>query len=280
LPLKFFLQDYKNSDESFTLPSLVFVLRPRNSSANAKDTTLLFDLGVRKDIEKLPPRVHEFVNGCGGAVIVEKGVDESLKSGGIVPEGVNYIITSHAHWDHSGDPSLFPKAKFLVGAECRSLFQPGYPEDPTSGFPTGLYPEDRTTYLDTAGADWKELGPFPKALDLFGDDSLYLIDAPGHLPGHINILARTSEDGGWVYLGGDSAHHRRLLTGESEMATMVSPEGKVLCAHEHHGDALGTIERIKAILKYPRVQVLLAHDVPWYNENKANGLWPAKIPSL
>ena len=43
---------------------------------------------------------------------------------------------------------------------------------------------------------------------------LYVVDAgDGHVAGHINVLARTSEDGGWIYLAGDSAHDRRLLTG-------------------------------------------------------------------
>jgi hypothetical protein len=42
-----------------------------------------------------------------------------------------------------------------------------------------------------------------------------------------------------------------------------------------------TIERIAGLTKYPRVQVIIAHDFEFWEENK-NGaaIWPGKIPSL
>lgn len=36
--------------------------------------------------------------------------------------------------------------------------------------------------------------PFEKAVDFFGDGSLLILDAPGHMPGHQMALARTGED--------------------------------------------------------------------------------------
>ncbi|KAF8908898.1 hypothetical protein CPB84DRAFT_1843260 [Gymnopilus junonius] len=74
------------------------------------------------------------------------------------------------------------------------------------------------SYLSTTHVDWKPVGPFPRALDYLEDGSLYIVDAPGHLPGHINVLARTSSDGGWIFLAGDSAHHWSLITGEAQIA--------------------------------------------------------------
>lgn len=56
------------------------------------------------------------------------------------------------------------------------------------------------------------IGPYPRAMDIFGDGSMYIIDASGHVDGHINILARTSPDGAWILLGADSAHHPDLIT--------------------------------------------------------------------
>lgn len=49
-----------------------------------------------------------------------------------------------------------------------------------------------------------------KAIDYFKDGSFYLLSAPGHAVGHINALARTTEDS-FIYLAGDSFHHASEL---------------------------------------------------------------------
>ena len=122
---------------------------------------------------------------------------------------------------------------------------------------------------------YSPFGPFDRALDFFGDGSLYIVDAPGHLPGHVNVLARTSADGGWVYLAGDSAHDWRIITGEDRIATQP------MCIHADKEQAEAHIARIRELRANPRVRVLLAHDVPWYEENKGgDAYWPGEIKSL
>lgn len=65
---------------------------------------------------------------------------------------------------------------------------------------------------------WEKLEGFdPDVVDYFGDGSLFIVDAPGHLFGHVNLLARI-EEGRWVYLGGDCCHDIRILKGESDVA--------------------------------------------------------------
>ncbi|KAI5294476.1 hypothetical protein KEM52_003932 [Ascosphaera acerosa] len=64
--------------------------------------------------------------------------------------------------------------------------------------------------LDFTGPDSFKIGQFP-AIDYFGDGSFYLLDAPGHAPGHICGLVRTktsSEDGDtFIMLAADAIHH-------------------------------------------------------------------------
>lgn len=36
---------------------------------------------------------------------------------------------------------------------------------------------------------WRPFGP-----DIFGDGSVFVVDTPSHLPGHINLLVRTGKD--------------------------------------------------------------------------------------
>lgn len=43
-------------------------------------------------------------------------------------------LTSHWHWDHTGDPSLFPTTTdLIVGPGFKDKFVPGYPTKPESG---------------------------------------------------------------------------------------------------------------------------------------------------
>jgi hypothetical protein len=50
-----------------------------------------------------------------------------------------------------------------------------------------------------------------------------------------------------------------------------------------HGDkekAVENIARIRLLLGIPRVQVLIAHDWKWYEENKRSAFLPGIIPPL
>lgn len=260
-------------DETLVAPALSFLLTHSGSGAR-----MLFDLGICKDIEgSLTPTIVDRAKKVFNTS-VPQDVPESLSKGGLTPDDVECVCLSHVHWDHVGDPSLFKNAKFLLGADARSLFHPGYPEDPQSVFRSDLLPIDRTEFLDPS--NWAAVGPFPRAFDYYGDGSLFIIDAPGHLPGHINILARTSQDGAWIYLAGDSAHDWRLIRGQGEIAVLQDEHGGTKCMHRDREQAEATIRRITDVLTLPRVQVILAHDAEWYEKNKGGGeFWPGRINS-
>jgi len=250
-------------------PSLSFLLHH-----SQKDVKIVFDLGIRKDWGNYPPRIVNRIKAT-YPVQVEQDVVDSLAKGDTQPTDITYVCLSHCHWDHVGDTRPFTNSTFLVGGSAKSLFQSSYPENPNGRFAADLLPEGRTIFLDPSG--WQPIGPFPRALDFFEDGSLYVIDAPGHLSGHINVLARTSQDGGWIYLAGDSAHHWNLITLESDIA--VGHLG--ICAHEDKEAAEEHIRRINALWKLPRTRVLLAHDEPWCTKHKEGGaFWPGKIESL
>ncbi|THV05294.1 Metallo-hydrolase/oxidoreductase [Dendrothele bispora CBS 962.96] len=271
LPLIVFLNELApDSTVKDHSPSLSFLLKN-----NKKPEKFIFDLGIRKDWENYPPAVVEGWIKTIFPVDVPEDPVESLAKGGLTPNDIDYVCLSHVHFDHVGDPSLFPKSTFLVGAEAQPLFKPGYPADPNAGVASDLLPEGRTRFLDAS--NWGPLGPFPRALDFYGDGSLYIIDAPGHLPGHINVVARTSSDGAWILLGGDCAHHWSLVTGEYSDIACHDVFG---CAHEDKEKAKEHIGKIRELMEVPRVKVLLAHDERWYNEHKGSeAFWPGVIQS-
>ncbi|KAE9404050.1 Metallo-hydrolase/oxidoreductase [Gymnopus androsaceus JB14] len=270
LPLPIFI-DNAAPGSVIVAPSLSFLL-----SHSKSDKKFVFDLGIRKDLENSPPSVQTW-NTAFFHATVSQDVSESLTAGGLSPADIDTVCISHCHWDHVGDTKPFINAEFVVGAASATLFQPGYPEDPDSGFASDLLPAGRTRFVEF---DEKSvpLGPFPHALDFYGDGSLYIVNAAGHLPGHVLVIARTALDA-WILLGGDSAHHWNLITGESQIAD-GRPGFASGCAHLDKKSAESNIQRIREFWKLPRTRVIIAHDEPWYKEHKGtSAFWPGHIES-
>ena len=77
-----------------------------------------------------------------------------------------------------------------------------------SEWPASLFDvEKRTEKVETLKGNWVPFGTFDKALDYFGDGSMWIIQAPGHMPGNL-ICAVKIKEGDWVILGSDCAHSR------------------------------------------------------------------------
>ena len=180
-----------------------------------------------------------------------------------------------------GDCTPFTKATFLTGEASGELLDNGYPSNPESGFHSDSIPRDRTRFL-TKEDYTVSIAHFPHALDFFSDGSLYIIDSPGHLSGHVNVLARTSEDGSWIYLGGDTCHDVRLLTGQRQMFFKADASGKVIsCMHVDKDKAQEHINRVGNLMKLKEVHVLVAHDWEWYENNTGGSAFlPGTIPPV
>lgn len=110
--------------------------------------------------------------------------------------------SSHYHWDHTGDVSLFPPStSLIVGPDFHSKL-PGYPTDPKSPINESDF-SDRELISIPFDTDL-HVGQFP-AHDFFGDGSFYLLNSPGHCIGHICGLARVTPTT-FVFMGGDICH--------------------------------------------------------------------------
>ncbi|KAF2276591.1 Metallo-hydrolase/oxidoreductase [Westerdykella ornata] len=280
-----------SKDARKTVPSLAFLLVHTDPNTG-RATRILFDLGLRRDINRYVAPIQKHIE-TRQPLTTEPDVVASLAKGGLTPDDIDYIIYSHVHWDHIGEPLDFPTSTFVVGhgsidvlnGNCSSL-RGGH-----STFEKDLLPVGRT--IELAGPahvtttnkspppelgglpnfsqDWKPLGSLPRTLDLFNDGSVYIVDAPGHLPGHINLLGHTPN--GRIYLGGDACHDRRLLTGEKEIGEWHDVHGNVCCIHADRAAAEATIERIRRLEK-DGVEIIFSHDVEWENDpaNKQNRL--------
>lgn len=191
------------------------------------------------------------------------------------------------HWDHVGEPRDFPKSTFVVGNGAKALLQgQGSLRGSHSFFEADLLPTGRTIELSnpyeeideetkkqnlvSSGLDfiqeWQPLGDLPRVLDLFQDGSLYIVDAPGHLPGHINLLARTGPTNS-VYLAGDACHDRRIMRNERKIGEWLDDHGHICCIHADKQLAEQTISRIQK-LESKGVEVIFAHDFEWEEDPK------------
>ncbi|KAH7082672.1 AhpD-like protein [Paraphoma chrysanthemicola] len=269
-------------DARKSVPSLAFLIQHYNS-ATESTTRVVFDLGLRRDIKKYAPPIQKHVE-TRQPMSTDPDVTKSLARGGLAPDDIDYVIYSHVHWDHIGEPRDFPNSTFIVGHGALALLN-GTSSSLRGGhsfFEHDLLPEGRTIELlepskvlpinaepATPGAfrpnnPWKAKGSLPHTLDLFGDGSVLIVNAPGHLPGHINLLARTSP-GHQVYMAGDACHDRRLLTGEKSIGEWNDAHGHVCCIHADRKQAEETIERIR-VLEKEGVEVIFAHDVEWESD--------------
>lgn len=279
------------------VPALSFLLRRSQSTDR---TPIIFDLSIpppavnldlaREDANSpLAPPALDRIEQLFAPIHLPTTIPELLLKYNVEEKDIEYVILSHLHWDHIGDPTWFKDAKYIVGNGSKALVEKGYPHDLHSAIKSGILPTDRTTELPSTSAEgWAPLGPFPHAYDLFSDGSLYVIDSPGHLPGHINALVRIAPTptapNNWVYLAGDSAHHRRILLGEANIAVVRNEKGEVLgCAHVDKGKAEEHLSRIRELMGMDGVdgvgvKIVLAHDGEWYEENKDKGIfWPGKF---
>ena len=102
-----------------------------------------------------------------------------LRSVGVRPEDVKYVMMSHLHIDHAGEMESFPNATFVVRASEMK-------------FAWWADPHMRHVYAfndlkNTRGFEYLEIAESVD-FDLFGDGSLILIHTPGHTPGHQSVI--------------------------------------------------------------------------------------------
>ncbi|KAG9185107.1 3-hydroxyisobutyrate dehydrogenase [Alternaria panax] len=272
-------------DARRTVPSLAFLVQHYNHSTE-KWTRIVFDLGLRRDVKRYAPAIQKHVE-TRQPMSTNPDVIKSLARGGLAPEDIDYVIYSHVHWDHIGEPRDFPTSTFVVGHGSLALLHGTSPSlhGGHSFFEHDLLPKGRTIELSEPSAHtmkrhdsyitmddisfegfWQPHGNLPQVLDLFKDGSLLIVNAPGHLPGHINLLARTSPDH-QIYLGGDACHDRRLLTGEKTIGEWNDIHGHVCCIHANRKQAETTIERIR-MLEKEGIEIIFAHDVEWESDPK------------
>ncbi|KAJ5578598.1 Metallo-hydrolase/oxidoreductase [Penicillium hispanicum] len=245
------------------------------------DRHIVFDLGVRIDWENLPPKIVKLVKATTTVSSCDRDVvsvlDEDTSGLGIRSSDIEAVIWSHNHFDHTGDPSRFPPStELVVGPGVKGSSWPGYPSNP----------DGAVLDSDAAGRNVREIsfedmglkiGRFD-AFDYFGDGSFYLLDAPGHAPGHICGLARTTANPpSFVFMGADACHHAGVLR-PSQYLPLPQPTPP---SHIHsHGGCPGDLLMHLASWKSPDEPFFQVARGPLFPDHDAAMTTVSKIQEL
>ena len=145
----------------------------------------------------------------------------------VSPSDITYLGISHTHLDHIGNVDLFPNAELLIQkAEYDWAFREG--RKPFSA-------EHPARKL--AGD-----------LDVFGDQSAFILSTPGHTPGHQSLLVHLPRTG-WVVLSGDVAHLQSNWDNR-----------RVPSFNTDHEQSLASMQRIAGILVDYHAKLWINHD--------------------
>ena len=129
-------------------------------------------------------------------------IHEQLAALGIRPEDLDYVLLTHLDADHVAGLRHVSRAKHIVLPEyeyywsCRTVYKTRQPQSLWL-----QYPMERPFYRGSP------LGPNHWAIDLFGDESVQMVNVPGHTEGQAAILVRSGKR--FVLLAADAAFSRR-----------------------------------------------------------------------
>ena len=190
--------------ESLRSPCLAYVVRHPEAGS------ILVDTGLHPD-------ASESIRGDFGARmgLMFRGLrapdgsfDRQLRERGVEPEGVERVVMTHLHVDHTSGMRLLANARFTCSREewaAATATGSG-----AKGFVSHHLPAASRMDLVDFDADGEPYGPFARTIDLLGDGSVRLLSTPGHTPGHLSVLLRAS-GGRTVLLVGDAAYTVRSV---------------------------------------------------------------------
>jgi len=113
---------------------------------------------------------------------------------------LDFALPTHAHWDHVSGLLDLPDLPVHLHRIEHDWIASG-PVAPVGGVRDSL--RDRpVVHYDLAGPP---ILTFTRSHDVFGDNTVILVDLAGHTPGSIGVLAHTRP--GWILIAGDAAWH-------------------------------------------------------------------------
>jgi len=161
----------------------------------------------------------------------DEHLDNTLKSIGVSPDDIDYVINTHLHYDHCGNNGMFPNATFIVSeVELAHALSPGWWE---SAYIPAVFDLPHLKYQKLRGEF--ELIPGVK-----------ILPTPGHSEGHQSALIEL-ERTGTLILAGDSIFLRENL------------DTPILGMYVNASEYVHSMEMLKHIVTLQKATMLLTH---------------------
>ncbi|MGO8907330.1 MAG: N-acyl homoserine lactonase family protein [Solirubrobacteraceae bacterium] len=206
---------------------------------------ILVDTGdsARKSDRGYMPRLNPFFRCCiDPRVAPEEEIGPQLTALGIRSRDLRLIVMTHLHHDHTGGLRHLPHSRILASAECLTAARR------KRGL-IGAVPRTWPTWFDPEPFTFSgpAIGPFPRSAPLTRDGSVFAVSTPGHMAGHVCIIARSQE---LTYvLAGDLTYREDLLLADSVDGVTGNPN-----------ESLASQRAIKQLAQSEPTVLLPAHD--------------------
>lgn len=170
---------------------------------------ILFDTGYTRrfheETRSFPGKIYGMITPV--SIQAEEEAREAIKAHGISAADIQHIIVSHFHADHIGGLKDFPNASFYCSKRAfeASLAYKGI-QAVRRGMLPGHIPEDfknRVQIINSGSFCSVKHPQLGSLVDLFGDQSILLVDLPGHAAGQVGALLQAED--GEVFLVADAA---------------------------------------------------------------------------
>lgn len=150
---------------------------------------LLWDAGLPEGLADAPGGADM----QGAHLSMARKLTAQLAELGLAPADIEFLSISHSHFDHIGNGGLFAQSTWIVDPDERAYaFRPEARADQNFAAYAALE-NARTRLIED------------DALDVFGDGSVQIVQAPGHTPGHTILMLRLA-NAGVLLLTGDMYH--------------------------------------------------------------------------
>jgi glyoxylase-like metal-dependent hydrolase (beta-lactamase superfamily II) len=227
---------FKNFDKFFSDKPGLYTTGPKDVTDSCYvirhgDQVMLWDTGLPAELKGTT-----FPMGDNGTMSLDKTIEEQLAQLNLKPEDIDIVGISHSHGDHTGQASLFPKARLIIGQQDFKLAQ----EPSRPGGPNPIAP-------------WAEAKGGPVTLvsngesDIFGDGSVVAMHLPGHTPDHMALLVRLKS--GPVLLTGDLYH-----------STEAREKRGVPPFNTSREQTLQSMDKFEALAKQLGAKVIIQHE--------------------
>jgi N-acyl homoserine lactone hydrolase len=170
---------------------------------------------------------------------IAKRLPDELAAIGVKPEQIAIIGISHYHQDHTGQVHHFPQARLLMGKADITALRSG----------TETYAKEYSKPLAHWLSGGGKLEEVDGDQDVFKDNSVVMLDLPGHTPGHHGLLLELAGKG-YVLLSGDVAHFRE------NYETNGVPQ-----FNTDRAQSLASLDRFKGLAKNLHATVVIQHEV-------------------